>query len=122
MAKMDSSVVVYKGKRYLKVKPVPSLMHSRLISDVIERGDLLVMEIETNILTVIPGGPEFSFFYMHDWHILSNKYKYAMEKLEEYKNVTHFTCSLDPNVQLVHPDWSMFKLQLMEYYQRWSIK
>lgn len=112
--------VMYKDKEYQIVTPVESLMNSHMISDIINRGDRLAVDVKTNKLTVIPGRPTFHGFYNGAWHELPDSYKEAIRKLGTFQNIKSFTCSSDPQVHQVHPIWKMFKLQLMEYYQRWN--
>jgi hypothetical protein len=45
----------YNNKFYIKCAPVKSLFKSNLIHEVVTRGDVFVVDIETGDLTVLPG-------------------------------------------------------------------
>lgn len=46
---------IHEGKTYIQVKPVKKLFQSNLIHDVITRGDIFAVNIQTQELTIISG-------------------------------------------------------------------
>jgi len=46
---------LYQGKTFIKVVPVKSLFHSNLIHQVVTRGDVFAVNVDTHELTIIPG-------------------------------------------------------------------
>lgn len=46
--------ISHNGKRYYKVTPVKALFKSTMVHDVITRGDIFAVDIETGDLTILP--------------------------------------------------------------------
>ena len=109
----------YKGVKYLIVTPTERLKRSKLISEVIGRGDLFGVN-DSGYLTIIPGSPTFYAYYRENWYTMPDDYHLAIKELGRWKNIEFFTCSNDSDTHKTHPDWDMVKLQLMEYYQKWG--
>jgi len=127
---------------YLVCTPTAKLRRSITINSVCDRGDYFGINLRNSKLTVIPGDVvmrdqndfatteieekpkvEFHFYYQDAWHNFhTKKYHDVMDSLNRYRNCTMFTCNSDPEVHTVHPNWDMFRLQLMEYYQKWYNK
>lgn len=46
---------IYNGKTYLRCIPGKSLFHSTLVHEVVNRGDIFGLDIETQVFTIIKG-------------------------------------------------------------------
>lgn len=45
----------YGGRVYMKVHPTQSMFHSKMVTDVINRGDCFVVNLQTGTLTILQG-------------------------------------------------------------------
>lgn len=55
---MNLKVFFHNSKHYIRATPVKSLFNSNLIHNVITRGDVFAVCLETGMLTIIPGTAE----------------------------------------------------------------
>lgn len=46
---------IYNGRRYIRCVPAKSLFRSTMVHEVVNRGDVFAVDVETQMLTVIPG-------------------------------------------------------------------
>jgi len=51
---MKPKYFTYKGVVYMKVTPCKLLFHSTTIHEVVNRGDIFAINMETYVLTVVP--------------------------------------------------------------------
>ena len=53
---------IYKGRRYIRAIPAKSLFHSTMVHEVVNRGDVFAVDIETQALTIIPGTADVTHY------------------------------------------------------------
>ena len=46
---------IYNDRKYISVVPVKALFSSNLIHNVVTRGDVFAVDLDTQLLTIIPG-------------------------------------------------------------------
>lgn len=51
---------IYKGQTYIRLIPGKRLFQSTMVHDVVNRGDIFGMNIETQVFTIIPGNAQVS--------------------------------------------------------------
>lgn len=55
----------YNGRAYLRVIPGKSLFRSTLVHEVVNRGDIFALDLDSQQLTVLPGKAEVEHFDCH---------------------------------------------------------
>lgn len=63
---------IYQGKTYLRAIPGKNLFKSTMVHEVVNRGDIFALEVETQRLTIIPGSAQVEHIdthLVHDWAI-----------------------------------------------------
>lgn len=49
------TILVIDGHQYLKVTPAKTLFHSTMVHEVVNRGDVFVVRLDDNVLTILDG-------------------------------------------------------------------
>ena len=56
---------IYKGRTYIRMSPGKRLFNSTTIWEVVNRGDVFAMDIETQVFTIVPGKSQVEHIEIH---------------------------------------------------------
>lgn len=56
---------IYNNKTYIRAIPSKSLFRSSMVHEVVNRGDIFALEVESQILTIIPGTAKVAHVDLH---------------------------------------------------------
>ena len=60
---------IYQGRTYIRCIPGKSLFHSTMIHEVVNRGDVFGLDVDTQRLTIIPGRAKVDHLELTDWKL-----------------------------------------------------
>lgn len=75
---------IYKDRTYIRLIPGKNLFKSTMVHEVVNRGDIFGMDIETQVFTIIPGKSQVEHI---DIHAMPSAATIAKEMKAEHQQV-----------------------------------